>query len=82
MQKQTDDGSLTLLPAFIQGQHWELLDKRLIQIGHVGRLLVHHRMIVPWLKRSTARRQTLTSVKDLRAFLTANSAVLVERAAQ
>src|SRR5215212_1581118 len=35
-------------PAFIKGQLWQLFDTtRFIQIGHVGRLLVHHRTIVP-----------------------------------
>jgi hypothetical protein len=82
MQKQSKHDSLSLLPGFIKGQHWELMDKRLIQIGHVGRVLVHHRIIVPWLKRSMARRQTLTSVKDLQKFLAANNAVLVEVGAQ
>jgi len=65
-------------PAFIKGQLWQLIDTtRFIQIGHVGRLLVHHRTIVPSLKRSLSR-QTLSSIKDLRQILTANKAVLVE----
>jgi hypothetical protein len=66
-------------PPFVKGQLWQLCDAtRFIQIGHVGRLLVHHRTIVPSLQRSISRRQTLSSVKDLQRFLTANQAVLVE----
>jgi hypothetical protein len=65
-------------PAFIKGQLWQLLDTdRFIQIGHVGRLLVHHRTVVPSLKRSISR-ETLSSVKDLQRFLTTNKAVLVK----
>ncbi len=63
--------------AFAKGQLWQLLDKRFIQIGHVGRLLVHHRTIVPWLKRTNSK-QTLTSIKDLERFLITNEATLVE----
>jgi hypothetical protein len=66
------------VPAFIKGQLWQLCDTtRFIQIGHVGRLLVSHRTIVPSLRRSLSR-QTLSSVKDLQRFLTTNKAVLVE----
>jgi hypothetical protein len=65
-------------PPFIKGQLWQLIDTtRFIQIGHVGKLLVHHRTIVPSLKRSLSR-QTLSSIKDLQTMLTANKAVLVE----
>ena len=65
-------------PAFIKGQLWQLFDAtRFIQIGHVGRLLVHHRTLVPSLKRSLSR-QTLSSIKDLQQILTENKAVLVE----
>lgn len=65
-------------PALIKGQLWQLFDNtRFIQIGHVGRLLVHHRTIVPSLKRSISR-ETLSSVKDLQQILTAHKAVLVE----
>lgn len=65
-------------PAFIKGQLWQLFDTtRFIQIGHVGRLLVHHRTIVPSLKRSLSR-QTLSSIKDLQQIMMANKAVLVE----
>ena len=72
----------SILPIFnlLQGQHWLLLDKRMIQVGHVGRLLAHHRIIVPWLKHGTPRRELLTSVKDLKSFLQANGAVLVQNA--
>ena len=66
------------VPAFVKGQLWQLLDKtRFVKIGHVGRLLVHHRIVVPSLKRSISR-ETLSSVKDLQQILTANKAVLVE----
>lgn len=71
---------MALTPQLLQGQHWLLLDRRLVQIGHVGRLLAHHRVIVPWLKHGTPRRQFLTSVKDLQTFLTANDAKLVQNA--
>ena len=65
-------------PAFVKGQLWQLFDTtRFIKIGHVGRLLVHHRTIVPSLKRSISR-ETLSSIKDLLQILTANKAVLVE----
>ena len=65
------------LTAFVKGQRWQLSDTRLVQIGHVGRLLVHHRTIVPTLKRSMSR-ESLSSVKDLQKMLAANNAVLVE----
>jgi hypothetical protein len=65
-------------PAFVKGQLWRLFDAtRFIQIGHVGRLLVHHRTLVPSLRRSISR-QSLSSIKDLQQILTANKAVLVE----
>jgi hypothetical protein len=70
--------SPTPAPALIKGQLWQLIDTtRFVQIGHVGRLLVHHRTVVPSLRRSLSR-QTLTSIKDLQRFLSANQAVLVE----
>ena len=76
--RKTPIGLSVPTPAFIKGQLWQLIDTtRFVQIGHVGRLLVHHRIIVPSLKRSLAR-QTLTSIKDLQRFLTTNQAVLVE----
>ena len=66
------------VPTFIKGQLWQLIDNtKFVQIGHVGRLLVHHRTIIPSLKRSLAR-QSLTSIADLQRYLTANKAVLVE----
>jgi hypothetical protein len=65
------------MPAFVKGQLWQLFDTRFVQIGHVGRLLVHHRTIVPSLKRSISR-ETLSSIKELQQTLTANKAVLVE----
>jgi hypothetical protein len=64
-------------PAFIKGQMWQLLDTRFIKIGHVGRLLVHHRTVIPEFKRSMSR-ETLSSVKDLQKFMAENRAVLVE----
>ena len=64
-------------PAFVNGQLWQLCDTRCLKIGHVGRLLVHHRTIVPSLKRSMSR-ETFSSVRDLQQILTANKAVLVE----
>ncbi len=62
--------------SFVKGQLWQL-DTRFVKIGHVGRLLVHHRIVVPTLKRSVSR-ESLSSIKDLRQFLTAHKAVLVE----
>ena len=67
-------------PALLQGQHWLLYDQRVIQIGHIGRLLAHHRIIVPWLKQGAPRRQYLTTLTDLKAFLHANEAVLIQNA--
>ena len=65
------------MPAFVKGQLWQLLDTRFLQIGHVGRLLVHHRFIVPSLGRSVGR-ETLSSIKELQQSLTTQGAVLVE----
>lgn len=64
------------MPLFVKGQLWQL-DTRFIKIGHVGRLLVHHRVVVPTLKRSVSR-ESLSAIKELQQFLTANNAVLVE----
>jgi hypothetical protein len=64
-------------PEFVKGQLWQLTDERFIKIGHVGRLLVHHRTIVPSLKRSISR-ETLSTVNDLERYLTANKAALVK----
>ena len=64
---------------FTKGQRWKV-GERFIKIGHVGRLLVHHRMIVPWLQSGTPRRQVLTSIKELQKFLHVNEAALVENA--
>ena len=61
---------------FVKGQLWQI-DSRFVKIGHVGRLLVHHRTVVPSLKRSTSR-ESFSAIKDLQQFLTANNAVLVE----
>jgi len=69
--------SPTTAPVFVKGQLWQLVDTRFIQIGHVGRLLVHHRTVVPSLKRSISR-ESLSSVKELQQMLTTNKAVLVE----
>ena len=64
--------------SFVKGQRWQLADAtRLVQIGHVGRLLVHHRTIVPTAKRSISR-ESISSVKDLQKMLADNKAVLVE----
>jgi len=65
-------------PTFVKGQLWQLFDTgRFIKIGHVGRFLVHHRTVVPSLKRSISR-ETLSSIQDLVQILTANKAVLVQ----
>jgi hypothetical protein len=64
-------------PAFVKGQLWQLSDTRFIKIGHVGRLLIHHRTVIPTLKRSMSR-ETLSTMKDLGQLLAANKAVLVE----
>src|SRR5215204_2745561 len=60
---------------FVKGQLWGISD-RFVKIGHVGRLLVHHRLVVPALKRSISR-ETLSSIPELQRFLAANNAVLV-----
>jgi len=63
---------------FIKGQLWQLIDStKFVQIGHVGRLLVSHRTLIPSLRRSLSR-PALNSIADLQRFLTANQAVLVE----
>ena len=62
-------------PLFVKGQLWRL-DTRFVKIGHVGKLLVHHRLVVPTLKRAVSR-ESLSAIKELRQFLTANNAVLV-----
>jgi hypothetical protein len=81
VQKRFKTPATSSLPtpefAFAKGQLWQLPDERLIKIGHVGRLLIHHRTVVPTLKRSMSR-EILSSVKELEQFLTANKAVLVE----
>jgi hypothetical protein len=81
VQKRSKTPATSSLPtpevAFVKGQLWQLPDERFLKIGHVGRLLVHHRTVVPALKRSISR-ETLSSVKELEQFLTANKAVLVE----
>ena len=64
-------------PAFVKGQLWQLSDTRFVKIGHVGRLLIHHRTVIPTLKRSMSR-ETLSTMKDFEQFLAANKAVLVE----
>jgi hypothetical protein len=64
-------------PAFVKGQLWQLSDTQFIKIGHVGRLLIHHRTIIPTLKRSMSR-ETLSTMKALGQFLATNKAVLVE----
>ena len=76
--RQVNDLSTPVL--LLQGQLWTLVDQRILQVGHVGRLLVHHRMIVPWLQSGTPRRQVLTSIKELQKFLHVNEAALVENA--
>jgi hypothetical protein len=63
-------------PVFVKNQLWQLSNERFIKIGHVGRLLVHYRTVIPTLKRSTSR-ETFTTMEDLQQLLTANKAVLV-----
>ena len=53
------------------------MEERSIQIGHVGRILVHHRSVVPSLKKSVSR-ESLSSIKELQDFLAAHNAVLVK----
>jgi hypothetical protein len=59
--------------AFTEGQLWRV-GARVIKIGHVGRLLVHHRTVDPLLKRVS--RESFTAIKELEQFLTTNKAVL------
>jgi hypothetical protein len=60
------------LPPFQTGQVWELVDSN-VQIGLVGKLLVHYRHY-----RNTTHRVpiSLTSKAQLEAFLRQNKAVL------
>jgi hypothetical protein len=59
---------------FAKGQRWKI-GERFIRIGHVGRLLVHHRNEDAARKRMT--RESLTAVTTLQEFLKANKAILV-----
>ncbi|HMJ89530.1 MAG TPA: hypothetical protein VK530_06920 [Candidatus Acidoferrum sp.] len=69
--------SLTPSSIFVKGQLWQI-EGRFTKIGHVGRLLVHHRTVDPVLNRTS--RESVTAIKALQQFLTANHAVLVENA--
>jgi hypothetical protein len=64
------------MPQFSKGQLWQVGD-RFVRIGHVGRLLVHHRMVVPPLKRSVSR-ESFSTFDELQKFLKKNHGVLVE----
>jgi hypothetical protein len=64
---------------FVKGQLWQIKE-RVLKIGHVGRILVHHRMVDPLLKR--ASREDITSIKTLQKYLMTNHAVLVENSSQ
>jgi hypothetical protein len=59
---------------FVKGQRWQI-GMRLIQIGHVGRLLVHYRTIDPVRKRNL--RESLSGIETLQQFLKQNQAVLL-----
>jgi hypothetical protein len=62
---------------FAKGQRWRI-GVRLIQIGHVGRLLVHYRTIDPVMKRRSP--ESLLAIKTLQQFLKQNQAVLLSTA--
>jgi hypothetical protein len=64
------------LPEFVKGQLWQI-DERFVKIGHVGRLLVHHRILLDSFKRSFSR-DSIIAIKELQQFLTKNKAVLIE----
>ncbi len=60
----------------VKDQLWQT-GARMVKIGHVGKLLVHHRTVDPVLKRTS--RESITAIKTLQQFLIENSAVLVEK---
>ena len=62
-------------PELIKGQLWQF-NAKCIQIGHVGRLLVEHRG-VSLLKRRCEGRISMTAIKELQKYLSANHAVLL-----
>jgi hypothetical protein len=64
------------MPMFVKGQLWQV-GTRFIKIGHVGRVLVHHRTVVPSLKRSISP-ESVSAVKELQQFLSKSDAVLVQ----
>jgi len=76
MQKISKTPPAIPLPEFVKGQLWQI-DERFVKIGHVGRLLVHHRILLDSFKRSFSR-ESIIAIKELRQFLTKNKAVLVE----
>jgi hypothetical protein len=63
-------------PTFVKGQLWQVGTK-FIKIGHVGRLLIQHRVVVPSVKRSP-HRESIMALKEFQDFLKKNRAVLVE----
>ncbi|HEY0551786.1 MAG TPA: hypothetical protein VGF13_19430 [Verrucomicrobiae bacterium] len=76
MRKLSQSPAASLPANFIKGQLWQV-GLRFVEIGHVGRLLVNHRIVVPTLKRSPSR-PLLISIKELQKYLASNNAVLVE----
>jgi len=76
LKSEVKPATFALESVFVKNQLWQLSNERFIKIGHVGRLLVHYRTVIPTLKRSTSR-ETFTTMEDLQQLLTANKAVLV-----
>jgi hypothetical protein len=62
---------------FAKGQRWQI-GARFIQIGHVGRLLVHYRTHDPVVKRTS--RESLCAIENLQEFLRQNQGVLLPAA--
>ena len=72
LSKASSDRSCSFF--FAKGQRWKI-GERFIRIGHVGRLLVHHRTEDPAFKRLS--HESLTPIKTLQKFLKTNKATLV-----
>ena len=81
--KNSDVQSLSQMPSsppelgIVKGQLWQISEERFVKIGHVGRFLVHHRILLASFKRAVAR-ESFIAIKDLREFLAKSKAVLVE----
>jgi hypothetical protein len=68
--------SSSAMPKIVKGQLWQV-GTRLIKIGHVGRVLVHHRTVVPSLKRPLSP-ESFSLLKEFQQLLNEQEAVLVQ----